>query len=320
MTQTRHRVRVSAVARLGPSIREIHLEPLEGDHLPAFSPGSHVVMELPLGEHVLRNAYSLTSSPFERSRYAIAVRRQPDSRGGSRWIHDELVPGRQLRIEAPNNYFPIRAPADGAPLLLIAGGIGITPFMSLLRARRPDSGPMSLHYAFRDRVDTAYLAELKRLLGSDLHTYESTAGERLDPASLLAAQHLGTQVAVCGPAAMIEAVRAKAAALGWPEQRVLYERFSAPAGGTPFRVRLQRSGRSIAVSSEETLLEALERAQVPVRSLCRAGVCGECRTDLLGGEAEHQDLFLSDQEKTAQCAVMPCVSRACAGGELLLDL
>lgn len=320
MSNGQHRVRVAAVARLTPNIREIHLEPADGRPLPAFSPGSHVVVDLPLADRVAQNAYSLTSSPFDRSHYRIAVRRQNASKGGSRWLHDELLPGQHLRIEAPRNYFPLKRARGGAPVLLIAGGIGITPFMSLLRSERAAPGELTLHYAFRERGDTAYLRELEQQLGDNLHCYEEHAGQQLDVAELLATQRLGTQIYVCGPSSLIDAVREQAAVLGWPDQRVQFERFSAPTGGAPFRVHLQRSGRSIQVAGGESLLEALERAKVPVRNLCRAGVCGECRTPLLGGQADHQDLFLSDDEKAAQCAVMPCVSRASAGDELLLDL
>jgi ferredoxin-NADP reductase len=320
MSSQQHRVRVAAVARLSSTIREIHLQADTGTLLPAFSPGSHVVLNLPLPTGTRQNAYSLTSSPFDRSLYRIAVRRQAESRGGSHWLHDQLTPGQYLTIETPCNYFPLRRPAQGAPLLLIAGGIGITPFMAFLQTEQPGAGDLQLHYAFRDRADTAYLEWLKWRLDDDLYCYEAQAGMRLDLAALLADQRAGTQVYVCEPSSLINAVCDAAKALGWPDNRVQYERFSAPSDGPAFRVRLQRSGRSIEVAAGESLLEALEREQVSVRKMCRSGVCGECRTPLLGGQADHQDLFLSDEEKAGQCAIMPCVSRAAAGSELLLDL
>jgi ferredoxin len=192
--------------------------------------------------------------------------------------------------------------------------------MAFLQTEAPSAGDLQLHYAFRDRGDTAYLERLQQRLGDDLYCYEAQAGKRLDVAALLAVQRAGTQVYACGPSSLINAVCDAAKALGWPDSRVKYERFSAPSDGPAFRVRLQRSGRSILVASGESLLEALEREQVPVRSLCRAGVCGECRTPLLGGQADHQDLFLTDEEKADHCAIMPCVSRVAAGSELLLDL
>jgi ferredoxin-NADP reductase len=320
MSSQQYRVRVAGVARLSPTIREIHMEVDSGSLLPAFSPGSHVVLDLHLPEGTRQNAYSLTSSPFDRSHYTIAVRRQADSRGGSHWLHDQLKPGQYLTIEAPRNYFPLRRPVAGAPLLLIAGGIGITPFMAFLQTEALGSGHLQLHYAFRDHGDSAYLERLQRQLGDDLYCYEGQAGKRLDVFELLAVQRAGTQVYVCGPSSLINAVCDAAKSMGWPDSRVQYERFNAPSDGPAFLVRLQRSGRSIQVASGESLLEALEREQVPVRNLCRAGVCGECRTPLLGGQADHQDLFLCDEEKAGHCAIMPCVSRAVAGSELLLDL
>lgn len=320
MTAQQHPVRVAAVARLTPWISEYYLQAVDGSPLPAFSPGSHVVLELPLTTGAAHNAYSLTSSPFDRSHYRIAVRKQTDSRGGSRFLHEELQLGQLLRIESPRNFFPIKPPPGGAPLLFIAGGIGVTPFMAYLQSPRRLSGQLQMHYAFRERADAAYVRELQELLGADLHRYEGSRGQRLDVTELLAAQRLGTRLYVCGPASLIDAVREQATALGWPDGSVHYERFSMAGGGAPFRVRLQRSRRSIQVGADESLLEALERERIPVRSLCRAGVCGECRTPLLAGQADHQDLFLSDREKAGQCAVMPCVSRASPGGELLLDL
>jgi ferredoxin-NADP reductase len=311
-------VRVSAISQLTPWIKEFCLEPVDAEELPAFSPGSHIVMELGNAGAVLRNAYSLTSSPFDRSHYRIAVRHHEDSRGGSKYLHNEVEVGQVFSISPPSNYFHFEQGAE--KLLLIAGGIGITPFMSLLSSLTFRSEMPEMHYSFRSMEDAAYLDELEQQLGPALHCYERDKGDRLEVGALLATQPLGTQVYVCGPEGLIEAVRDEARQLQWPEGSVHFEKFAVKAGGRPFSVRLQRSKRSIQVESEESLLEALEKNGIEVSHLCRAGVCGECRTVLLQGEAGHRDLFLSEEEKTGGGFIMPCVSRARKEGELVLDL
>lgn len=311
-------VRVAAVSKLTPGIKEFCLEPVESDELPAFSPGSHIVIELDTAGTVQRNAYSLTSSPFDRSHYRIAVRHHEDSRGGSSYLHKEVEVGQVFSISPPSNYFQFEQ--GGAKLLLIAGGIGITPFISLLPSLAFRSEKPELHYSFRSRADAAYLYELEQQLGPALRCYESDQGHRLEVGALLASQPLGTQVYVCGPEGLIDAVRDEVQKLQWPEGSVHFEKFAVKAGGTPFPVRLQRSKRCIEVEPEESLLEALEKNGIEVSHLCRAGVCGECKTVMLQGDVDHRDLFLSEDEKTGAGFIMPCVSRARKGGELVLDL
>lgn len=309
---------VAEVRQPAPDIRTFRLEPCHGGELPAFSPGSHVVLELPVGGRAIRNAYSLTGSPFDRSHYRIAVRRQAASRGGSRYLHEQVSAGQVLRIGTPVNYFPFEQRAG--KLLLIAGGIGITPFMSLVPMLRWYSAPVEMHYAFRHSGEAAFLEALRERLGDRLRCHESASGRRLDVDALLAAQPAGTQVYVCGPQRLIDAVCTQAAALGWPSGSVRFEQFAVDSSGLPFQVALQRDGRTLRVEAGESLLEALERHGIPLRHLCRAGVCGECRTGLLAGEAEHRDLFLSDAEKAEGRFIMPCVSRAGGDGRLVLDL
>lgn len=311
-------VRVAAIRQLTPLIRELTLEALPGGELPAFSPGSHVVLELPAAAGALRNAYSLTGSPFDCSHYRIAVRLQEDSRGGSRYLHRQLQAGQVLTISTPSNYFVFEQGAG--KLLLIAGGVGITPFVSLLPCLPWNTGQAELHYACRSEQDAAYVDELRQQLGERLHLYASARGQRLEVGRLLAAQTPGAQVYVCGPASLIDAVRGEAAALGWPGVNVHYERFAVNSDGKPFRVALQRSERYIHVEAGESLLEAIERHGIRVPHLCRAGVCGECKTGLLRGDADQRDLFLSDAQKLQGACILPCVSRARGDSELVLDL
>lgn len=303
-------VRVAQTHLLTPVVRELLLEPLSGS-LPAFSAGSHVQVHLPNGR---RNAYSLLGDPAQTRHYRIAVRRQSQSRGGSHFIHDELDVGDRLTISPPANLFPLHSKARLH--LLIAAGIGITPFMAYCAELTRQGQAFELHYACRPGISDAYLDTLRELLGSRLHVYASPT-RRLDLNRLLGKRPLGTHVYACGPQTLIDALREQSQALGWPASRVHWEAFAAPEPGVPFAVHLARSGRQLQVNAEDSLLEALEAAGVEVPNLCRGGVCGQCQTAYIDGSVEHRDLFLSDHERNTY--LMPCVSRSC-GGALVLDI
>jgi len=310
------RVSVAAINQLAPDIKEFILRPVVGSELPAFSPGSHIILEIHDAKNLYRNAYSLTSSPFDRSHYRIAVQLQQDSRGGSRYLHQAMSVGDQLDISPPNNYFAFEQ--YNKKCLLIAGGIGVTPFMSLFPDKCGRNADIDMHYVFRDQSQAAFVSKLRDQLGGRLSCYQRSQGQRLDVARLLSEQPLGTHVYVCGPERLIEDVRHQATMLGWPESTVHFEKFAVATNGAPFSVRLKKTGRSIKVAEDESLLDALHRNGVEVRHLCRAGVCGECKTALLQGPAEHRDLYLADAEKSE--FIMPCVSRARNAAELVLDL
>jgi ferredoxin-NADP reductase len=169
---------VAAVEPLAPSIKGFTLLNSTGGELPAFSPGSHLVLELPVGERPLRKAYSLTSSPFDRGAYRIAVRLEPHSKGGSRFMHESVAPGMRLEAHTPSNYMHVAQRARRR--LFVAGGIGITPFLSFVAMRDWFPGENQLHYAYRSRDDAAFLPELEADLGGRLRGYDSSAGQRLN--------------------------------------------------------------------------------------------------------------------------------------------
>ncbi|WP_095155132.1 PDR/VanB family oxidoreductase [Pseudomonas sp. Irchel 3E13] len=303
-------VRIAAIRELTPVIREYRLEALTGE-LPGFSAGSHVQVHLPNGR---RNAYSLLGDPADRRQYRIAVRHQDASRGGSRFIHQEMNAGDQLAISAPANLFPLYSKARQH--LLVAAGIGITPFLAHSRELLRRGEDFELHYAYRAGSSDAYLTELRALVGPRLHEYPSGT-RRLDPAALLRDRPLGAHVYSCGPQSLLLAIQEQAAAFGWSPRRVHSEAFAAAQPGQPFRVELLRSGRHLQVSAEQSLLEALEAAGVEVPNLCRGGVCGQCQTPYLKGDVEHRDHVLAAAERAS--SLMPCVSRGC-GSPILLDI
>lgn len=309
-------VRVASVADVAPKIREFRFTPV-AEALPPFSPGAHVVVEMPGATKTYRNAYSLMSDPFNPENYGIAVRLQDESRGGSVFMHTQVKEGDVLRITPPANLF---APHWAAKKhILLAGGVGITPFMSYLPEMQRRGADYELHYLFRSEQTGAYRDELKKALGERFFSYDSDAGEKCDVRALLAQGAPGTHIYICGPESLIHAVKAEAEAMGVPAGFIHYEEFAAPKPGKPFTVKVASSGQEVAVSADDSMLEALEAAGVEVTNMCRGGVCGQCVTRVLEGTPEHRDDFLSAAEKSRNDCVMPCVSRAVTDS-LTLDL
>lgn len=308
-------VRVTEVRQLTPVVREFTFAALDGD-LPGFSCGSHVQVVLPAEGRTLRNAYSLLSDPRESGVYRIAVRLQEASRGGSRYLHEQVRVGDHLCIGTPSNLFALHSQARHH--ILVAGGIGITPFMAYLAELEACDASFELHYAYRSGLTDAYASELRERLGERFHGYDAAAGQRLDCASLFAGKPLGSHLYVCGPQRLLDELKARADAHGWSAGRLHWEAFAAPEAGLPFTVELARSGQRLQVPGDHSLLEALEAAGVEVANLCRGGVCGQCTTRYLSGEVEHRDYYLDEQQRGE--ALMPCVSRGGCSGTLLLDL
>jgi ferredoxin-NADP reductase len=312
-------VEVAAVRRVTPLIKHFTLAPVDGGYLPAFSGGSHIIVVMRAGARVHRNPYSLLSSPHQREAYEIGVRRMEESRGGSHFMHDDVAAGSRLEIAHPVNLFGLEKIARKH--LLIAGGIGITPFLAMLEDLHGGPVPYELHYSVRGAEHAAFIDRLSSREGGRVHLYCDDREQSLDLEGLLSHQPLGTHVYICGPAGMIARAVAVAKSCGWPDSHIHWEQFSAPPVGDAFTVLLQRSAIRVTVLPDQSLLEAIEAAGVDVPYLCRGGVCGFCRTRVLAvdGELLHNDHFLSDGERTAGKSIMPCVSRARCKS-LVLDL
>lgn len=309
-------LRVAEITPLSPLVTRFRFECPEAGTLPLFSGGAHVVVEMPDGGILRRNAYSLISDPLDGSGYEIAVRREDAGRGGSRFMHARVAVGDLLRLGAPVNLFALDLSARKH--VLIAGGIGITPFLAQIHQLTRLQLPFELHYCARSRAEAAGLRLLPDL--PQVRTHISEEGNRLDIGAVLAGQPLGTHVYTCGPEGLIEAVAGTATRLGWPRAALHAEAFLSPPPGTAFKVTLARSGKTITVGPHQSLLEAMEEAQVDAPWLCRGGACGQCETAVLSckGRIEHHDHWLSDAEKAAQQKIMPCVSRF-QGEDLTLD-
>ncbi|MEM5316967.1 PDR/VanB family oxidoreductase [Paraburkholderia sp. JHI869] len=289
--------------------------------LPRFSAGAHIDVHLP--DRFVRQ-YSLCGDPAQQDRYEIAVLRDANGRGGSMAIHDCVQQGDLIRIGEPRNHFPLDSQAGRH--LLLAGGIGVTPVLSMAAHLHTLGASFDMHYCTRSREQTAFE---HRLAGSayrdrvQFHFDDAGEHQAFDVAMVLGAATADTHLYVCGPRGFMEAVLAEARAQGWPEHRLHYEFFS---GQTPysgeeaaFQVRIQSSGAVIDVQPGCSVVEALARHGVDVLTSCEQGVCGTCMTRVLEGQPDHRDSYLTDAEKAAGEYFLPCCSRA-QSALLVLDL
>ena len=282
---------------------------LEGRDLPRWEPGAHLDLVLPSG---LVRQYSLCGDPEDTSSYTVAVRLVEDGRGGSREVHEQLTEGTELEVRGPRNRFPL----VGAPsYVFVAGGIGITPILPMLRAL-PDGTEWRLLYGGRTRASMPFLEEVHQLAGDRLTVVAEDEDGRPDLAALLAGPAEGTAVYCCGPEGLMAAVEA-----ALPEGAVLrLERFAprAGAGGdTEFELELRRSGRTLSVPAGSTVLAAVRGALPDTAYSCELGFCGTCQQRVLEGEIDHRDELLTDAER--RDSMLICVSRA-RSDRLVLDM
>lgn len=311
-------VRVAEVVAVNDLIKRFRFVACDGGALPAFSGGTHVVVEM--DDHGTRrlNPYSLMSDPEDTSGYEISVRRDDHGRGGSLFMHRHVQPGQQMALSHPVNLFPLDNRARKH--LMIAGGIGITPFLAQIAQLSRHNGRFELHYAARSPALGAYMDRLTAAHPDRVHCYFDDRNQQIDLARVLANQPIGTHLYVCGPKGMIEAVLAAALAMGWPKPALHSEEFLAPGTGAAFSVELAASGKTIAVGTTQSLLEAIEAAGVDAPYLCRGGACGQCETQVLrcDGTILHRDHWLTPQDHAAGQKIMPCVSRF-EGRTLVID-
>lgn len=293
-------------------IEEFVLESADGAALPAHEPGAHLAVHTPAG--AVRR-YSLAGDGSDPVRYTIGIKREPGSRGGSASMHADAVVGTVLEVERPANDFEL---VDADDYLLIAGGIGITPIRSMATALAARGRSFELLYCTRDREHTAWADELESELGERLSLHHD--GGELDRLYDFWDRFetvRPVQVYCCGPAALMEDVRAVSG--HWPPERVRFEEFTGVdvvrVDDEPFEAELRRTGTTLVVPADRSLLEALRDAGLPAASSCESGTCGTCRCGYLEGDVEHRDRVLMDDERGR--FLMPCVSRA--RGRLVLD-
>jgi len=308
---------VESTREIARGIHGFELEDPAGAELPAFTAGAHIGLRVPTGR---MHKYSLCNDPAERDRYLIAVKREHAGSGGSSSLIDQVTPGARLECTPPRNDFALSDRATS--FLFIAGGIGITPILSMVRhLKSTASARFKLYYCTSTPEDTPFREELE---GPDyrgrvvIHHDDGDPERSLDLWPLLE-RPTGAHVYCCGPRPMLEAVRDMTG--HWSSGKVHFESFDDAATmrtprDRPLRVRLARTGGAVDVPADQSILEALRAAGLVVPSSCESGTCGTCRTGLVDGQPDHRDLVLSDAERESN--IMVCVSRALSD-ELTID-
>jgi len=309
-------LRVQQIEPLTPRIRRVLLVSSNAQPLPGFTAGAHLELHVP-GSRTQRRAYSLVNLP-DGAHYEIAVQLEESSTGGSRWVHSLKV-GDELLAEAPRNHFPLCETTEHA--LLIAGGIGITPMLSMARSLQAAGKSFTLHYAGRDETQMAYLPEARACLDHHCWISGGDPQKRLPAAAILAAPRPGLHLYICGPTALLNSVLSCAREQGWAEDHLHYELFSGAlekAGDQGFEVHLRESGVNLQVAAGQSVLDAMLQAGLDPMFDCRRGDCGVCVAQVIDGQPDHRDICLSERER-ATGSFCTCVSRA-SSALLVLDL
>jgi ferredoxin-NADP reductase len=299
------KMKVAAVAHEANGIAVYALRHPWRDRLAEPRPGAHVDVKIPGGKV---RQYSLCGDPDDASLYRIAVKREDDGRGASKWIHENFRVGDTVLVSTPRNNFPLAAEATHH--VLIAGGIGVTPFIPMARSLDRWGVDFTLHYCARSS-QAPFLDELRAICGDRLVTHFSdVAGSRFDPVAALREAVPGRHVYCCGPQALTDAVREAAAY--WPESQVHFEVFRPTVDENfnpePFDVVIASTGQKIRVAADESALDALRAEGFPLPSSCELGVCGACACNYSDGIVIHRDSVLRVSER--QDRMMLCVSRA----------
>ena len=321
-TQGRKRgitVRITAKREIAQDIHFFDLQPLDGGTLPAFTAGAHIPVRVPNGR---MRSYSLCNDPSETHRYCLAVKRDSNGRGGSVNLIDATSVGDTLSIASPRNLFPLEG--NPANIIFIAGGIGITPIRSMI-AHLTATGvkPFKLYYFTRSPEQMAFRDEFTAPNLRDkviMHHDEGDPTQAFDLWPVLETPK-AAHIYCCGPRGLMDAVRDMTG--HWPKSAVHFEDFGAGivagtiATNAAFSVKLAKSGMTLAVPADKSILEVVRAAGIDAASSCESGTCGTCRTGLISGDVDHRDMVLAEAERAT--AIMICVSRARAG-ELVLDL
>jgi ferredoxin-NADP reductase len=304
-------VRVRSITYEAEDVLSFALADPAGAPLPPWAPGAHVDVLLPNG---LERQYSLCGDPANQDSYRIAVLRENPGRGGSAYLHEQVRPGSMLEIRAPRNNFPL---AEADRYVLIAGGIGITPLLPMIRELDRRRTAWRLHYGGRSRARMAFAAELSSC-GERVSWYPEDECGLIPLKEILGQVTPGTLVYCCGPEPLLDAVERSCRPDILRTERFHPKEIEAAGPDRPVTVVLHRSGRTIEVPAKLSILDALERAGEDVPSSCREGTCATCETPVLEGEIDHRDSILTPDERESGTTMMICVSRACTD-RLVLD-
>lgn len=322
--QRMYELLVQQVTWEADGVVSIRLIDTNGSELPTWAPGAHLDLILPSGKV---RQYSLCGDPDDRAAYTVAVLREEHGRGGSREIHDSALVGRTMSVRGPRNHFPL---VDAPSYLFVAGGIGITPMLAMVREVRRRGVPWRLVYGGRSRSSMAFLGELDRIGGGNVDVVPQDSHGMLDLDAALAAVPGDCVVYCCGPEGLIRATEEQVDSrfapdalhverFGAASSSQCSERPPAESAGTGFEVELRRTGAVLDVPPDRTLLDVVRDSVPDFLSDCEEGFCGACEVRVLEGEPEHHDLLLSDRERECGDRMMICVGRS-RSPRLVLDL
>jgi len=308
-------VRVTAIRYAARDTHLYEFTRLDGKPLPAYEPGAHIDLHLPNG---LIRQYSLINAEPDPATYTVGIKRDPASRGGSRYVHDDLRVGKTLKISAPRNNFALVESAKH--VVLFAGGIGITPIWCMVQRLEQLGRPWTLYYAARSRSDMAFLQSLEAMAPAQFHFDDEAAGKFLDVTAIIAGTPKDTHLYCCGPTPMLKAF--EAATTDWPREQIHVEYFTPKQevdkkGG--FVVELARSGQEFVIPEGKSILQVLLDAGVDVDYSCELGICGACEQRVISGTPEHRDAILTEEEQASNTKVMICCA-GCKSDRLVLDL
>lgn len=312
------RVAVGEVKEETLLVKSFKLFPLDDFPLPRFGGGAHITTYLAMNGQTLERHYSLTNDPRETGFYMISVRRSETSRGGSTAWHDHVKVGQQLEISCPKNHFPLSFQAKHH--VLLAAGIGITPFMAMMADLQAAGKSFELHYAASSKEMCPFYELILSRYPNRVRFYFSQNQQRM-PTMTMREQPVGTHVYFCGPETMVHQFSKAALEYGYPRKSIHFELFSPPNLGPqhPFRVVLKNSEQVLHVPAGISLLEVLLQKGINAPHSCKIGGCGSCEVEVEEGEVDHRDLFLSEQERMNRKVILTCVSRA-KSDRLVLDL
>ncbi len=302
-------VRIRSREVVADDVITLELVPIQGGELPPFEAGSHVDVYIRDG---LVRQYSLCNDPAEHGRYVIAVLKEARSRGGSAAIHDDFRVGQSLRIGAPRNAFPLQG--DASHSILFAGGIGITPILSMAHRLLATDAAFEMHYCVRSRSRAAFgelLSQGPLASHAQIHIDDEPDTRPFDPQVFIPQPLAGHHMYVCGPQGFIDAIRTRALDLGWSEDSFHSETFTAAAPeGDEFIVHAALSDVTVNVPSGQSIAQVLMDAGVDVLTSCEQGVCGACLTRVIEGIPEHRDAYQTREERAANTHMTVCCSRA----------
>ena len=319
-------LKVNKLQQLTSGIKRFEFVSPVGDDLPVFTAGAHLDFHLDNG---LIRSYSLANNPEESNRYVTAVLREETGGGGSKYMHDNVSVGDELKVTGPSNNFEL-ADISGTHILL-GGGIGITPLLAMGHKLKAENRPCHLHYCTKSREETAFIEEVEEIFGDNLTLYHDGGdpSKGINLKKTIGVQTKDANLYICGPAGLLSAARDVTS--GWTAGSVHFELFQTTKSkeekaaeakldnrNQAFEVELAQSGRTLMIPEDKSILQVLWENEIEVLHACEEGWCGNCVVDYLDGGVDHRDEVLDDLERESKLQV--CVSRALPGGKIILDL